>query len=227
MAALELSESDIATHNVPEQGQVVQVRSRQWVVTEVKPGTLPSPAMQLPGSSAQTLLTLASIEDDGLGEELQVVWEIEPGARIIEKVALPEPTGFDSPQTLDAFLDAVRWGASSSADHKNIQAPFRSGIELEDYQLDPVVRAIQMPRVNLLIADDVGLGKTIEAGMVALELMLRHRARRILIVCPSSLQIQWKEQMRDKFGLDFRIVDSSLMRDLRRRRGIQDRKSVV
>ncbi|MFM7166552.1 MAG: DISARM system SNF2-like helicase DrmD, partial [Planctomycetaceae bacterium] len=220
MATLELSESDIATHNVPEQGQVVQVRSRQWVVTHVKPGTLPAPAMQLPGSSAQTLLTLASIEDDGLGEELQVVWEIEPGARIVEKVALPEPTGFDSPQTLDAFLDAVRWGASSSADHKNIQAPFRSGIELEDYQLDPVVRAIQMPRVNLLIADDVGLGKTIEAGMVALELMLRHRARRILIVCPSSLQIQWKEQMRDKFGLDFRIVDSSLMRELRRRRGI-------
>ncbi|MFN9040909.1 MAG: helicase, partial [Planctomyces sp.] len=57
-------------------------------------------------------------------------------------------------------------------------------------------------------------------GMVALELMLRHRARRILIVCPSSLQIQWQEQMRDKFGLDFRIVDSSLMRELRRRRGI-------
>ena len=47
MATLELSESDIATHNVPEQGQVVQVRSRQWVVTHVKPGTLPAPAMQL------------------------------------------------------------------------------------------------------------------------------------------------------------------------------------
>jgi len=83
-----------------------------------------------------------------------------------------------------------------------------------------VVRAIQMPRVNLLIADDVGLGKTIEAGMVGLELIIRHRARKILIVCPSSLQIQWRDQMRDKFGLDFRIVDSELMRDLRRRRGI-------
>ena len=92
----------------------------------------------------------------------------------------------------------------------NIQAPFRSGIDIEDYQLDPVVRAIQMPRVNLLIADDVGLGKTIEAGMAALELIIRHRARRILVVCPSSLQIQWKEQMRDKFGLDFRIVDSDI-----------------
>ena len=77
-----------------------------------------------------------------------------------------------------------------------------------------------MPSVNLLIADDVGLGKTIEAGLVALELIIRHRARKIVVVCPSALQIQWRDQMRDKFGLDFRIVDAELMRDLRRRRGI-------
>ncbi len=77
-----------------------------------------------------------------------------------------------------------------------------------------------MPRVNLLVADDVGLGKTIEAGLVMQELILRHRARSILIVCPSSIQVQWKEEMRDKFGLDFRIVDSNLLADLRRRRGI-------
>lgn len=208
------------TTALPEQGQLVQVRSRPWLVSDVNPSCLPSSAMELPVSKPQNLLTLSSVEDDGLGEELQVVWEIEPGAKIIERVALPEPSGLDSPDKLDAFLDAVRWGASSSADIKNIQSPFRSGIEIEDYQLDPVVRAIQMPRVNLLIADDVGLGKTIEAGMVGLELILRHRARKILIVCPSSLQIQWRDQMRDKFGLDFRIVDSSLMRELRRKRGI-------
>ena len=77
-----------------------------------------------------------------------------------------------------------------------------------------------MPRVNLLVADDVGLGKTIESGLVALELIIRHRARRVLVVCPASLQVQWRDQMRDKFGLDFRIVDSELMRDLRRKRGI-------
>src|SRR5205823_6298209 len=71
-----------------------------------------------------------------------------------------------------------------------------------------------------LIADDVGLGKTVEAGMTALELIIRHRARRILIVCPSSLQIQWREQLRDKFGLDFRRRDSDLMRHLRAGRGI-------
>lgn len=190
------------------------------MVNEVKSSTLPTAAMELPLAKPQHLLTLSSVEDDGMGEEVQVVWEIEPGAKIVERVALPVPTGFDSPDKLDAFLDAVRWGAASTADHKNIQSPFRSGIEIEDYQLDPVVRAIQMPRVNLLIADDVGLGKTIEAGMVALELIIRHRARKILVVCPSALQIQWRDQMRDKFGLDFRIVDSSLMRDLRRRRGI-------
>jgi len=209
-----------AVLNVPEQGQLVRVRSRQWVVNEVKPSSLPPPAMKPSFDGAQNLITLASVEDDGLGEELQVVWEVEPGATVIEKVALPEPTDFDHPDKLDAFLDAVRWGAASTADLKNIQSPFRSGIEIEDYQLDPVVRAIQMPRVSLLIADDVGLGKTIEAGMVGQELNIRHRARKILIVVPSALQIQWRDQMRDKFGLDFRIVDSNLMRELRRRRGI-------
>src|SRR5207244_13058334 len=126
----------------------------------------------------------------------------------------------------EAYAHAVRWGAScqfdldTGADAGRLQAPFRSGIHIQDYQLDPLVRALQMPRVSLLVADDVGLGKTIEAGLVAQELILRHRARRILIVCPSALQIQWQEQMRDKFGLDFRIVDSSMMKDLRRRRGI-------
>ena len=190
------------------------------MVNEVNKSALRHRRSSRRSTSAQHLVSLLSVEDDALGEELQVVWEIEPGAKVIEKVALPEPTGFDAPDRLDAFLDAVRWGAASTADVRNIQSPFRSGIDIEDYQLDPVVRAIQMPRVNLLIADDVGLGKTIESGLVALELIIRHRARRVLVVCPASLQVQWRDQMRDKFGLDFRIVDSELMRDLRRKRGI-------
>ena len=204
----------------PEQGQMVSVRSRNWMVTDVSASTLPPERLQTGLESPQHLVTLSSVEDDGLGEELNVIWELEPGARVVEKVALPDPTGFDPPDRLDAFLDAVRWGASSSADVRTIQSPFRSGIDIEDYQLDPVVRAIQMPRVNLLVADDVGLGKTIEAGMVALELIIRHRTRKILIVCPAPLQVQWQEQMRDKFGLDFRIVNSTLMGQLRRSRGI-------
>ena len=204
---------------IPEQGQLVRVRQRQYVVTDVRQTTLPSNPLS-PKNRAQNLVLLSSIEDDGLGEELQVIWELEPGTQVFERVELPKPTGFDDPARLDAFLDAVRWGAASSADIRTLQAPFRSGIDIEDYQLDPVVRAIQMPRVNLLIADDVGLGKTIEAGLVAQELLIRHRCRRMLIICPSSLQIQWRDQMRDKFGLDFRIVDSALMKELRRQRGI-------
>ncbi|MEZ6049940.1 MAG: hypothetical protein R3C02_00900 [Planctomycetaceae bacterium] len=111
------------TLSVPEQGQLVQVRSRQWVVNNVKPSSLPSDPLKPEIAGPQNLLTLSSVEDDGLGEELQVVWEIEPGARVIEKVALPEPTSFDDPDKLDAFLDAVRWGAASTADLKNIQSP--------------------------------------------------------------------------------------------------------
>ncbi|MBD2465966.1 DEAD/DEAH box helicase [Oscillatoria sp. FACHB-1407] len=209
-----------ATKAIPEQGQLVRVRQRQYVVTDVRQTTLPSSPLFPKVTPAQNLVLLSSIEDDGLGEELQVIWELEPGTQVFERVELPKPTGFDDPARLDAFLDAVRWGAASSADIRTLQAPFRSGIDIEDYQLDPVVRAIQMPRVNLLIADDVGLGKTIEAGLVAQELIIRHRCRRILIVCPSALQIQWRDQMRDKFGLDFRIVDSALMKELRRQRGI-------
>ena len=134
--------------------------------------------------------------------------------------SLTRPTGSTSPRQLDAFLDAVRWGAIASADKTVLQAPFRSGIEIEDYQLDPVVRALSMPRTNLLIADDVGLGKTIEAGLVMQELMLRHRARTMLIVCPAGLTLQWRDEMRDKFGLEFRIVDTACSRSCGGRRGL-------
>src|SRR5438094_695644 len=98
----------------PEQGQMVSVRSRNWMVTDVSASTLPPERLQTGLESPQHLLTLSSVEDDGLGEELQVIWELEPGARVVEKVALPDPTGFDPPDRLAAFLDAVRWGASSS-----------------------------------------------------------------------------------------------------------------
>lgn len=165
---------------IPEPGQLVDVRQRRYVVLDIIQSTLPINVLTTPISKReqrQHLVTLSSVEDDTLGEELQVIWEIEPGATTIEKTPLPEPMGFDTPQRLDTFLNAVRWGAASSTDVRAIQAPFRSGVDLEDYQLDPVARAIQMPRVSLLIADDVGLGKTIEAGLVAQELIIRHRTR--------------------------------------------------
>jgi superfamily II DNA or RNA helicase len=198
---------------VPELGQLVEVRRRQYVVTGLRPSGLESGARQ-------TILELASVEDDSAGELLTVVWEAELGASISETGGLPQPTKFDDPDQIDAFLSAVKWGAVSAADVRNLLAPFRSGIEIHDYQLEPLVRALQMPRVNLLVADGVGIGKTVEAGLVAQELILRNRVRSILVICPATLQIQWRDEMRDKFGLDFRIVDTELLKQLRRERGI-------
>lgn len=130
---------------IPEQGQLVTVRQRRYVVTEVLSSTLPPSPLSLSQDEPQYLVSLRSVEDDALGETLEVIWELEPGTRIEESVGLPQVIGFDPPQRLDAFLDAVRWGAVLSADMRALQAPFRSGIDIEDYQLDPLVRAIQMP----------------------------------------------------------------------------------
>lgn len=211
----ELHPGEIARFgNVPEPGQLVEVRRRQWIVADVASSKLTA------HSTAQNMVSLSSIDEDGLGEELEVIWEIEPGAQVIERAGLPSISGQDDSDTLEAFLDAVRWGAATNADRGFLQAPFRSGVSIEDFQLDPLVRAIDMARVNLLIADDVGLGKTIEAGLVIQELLLRHRARTVLIVCPASLLEKWRVEMLEKFGLEFRVVDTAYIKQLRRERGI-------
>jgi superfamily II DNA or RNA helicase len=202
-------------YTIPEPGQLVQVRSRQWIVSEVNESKAANSRFP-----PQHLVSLTSIDEDALGEELQVVWQIEPGAAVIERAGLPEITGFDDAERLDAFLDAVRWGAATNADRGFLQAPFRSGVFIEDFQLDPLVRAINMARANLLIADDVGLGKTIEAGLVIQELLLRHRARSVMIICPASLQQKWQDEMMEKFGLEFKIVNTDYIKQLRRDRGI-------
>jgi superfamily II DNA or RNA helicase len=204
----------------PELGQVVRCRDRVWAVNEVTPSSLPPDPIA--GTRPQHLVRMSSIEDDGFGDELTVIWELESGTQVIPHQELPRPRGdrLDPPSRLDAFLDAVRWGAVATADSMALQAPFRSGITIEDYQLDPVVRALAMPRANLLIADDVGLGKTIEAGLVVQELLLRHRARTVLVVCPAGLCVKWQEEMLDRFGLEFRIVNTDAVRQLRRDRGV-------
>lgn len=205
---------------VPELGQVVRCRDRVWAVNDVARSSLPQDAVS--GTRPQHLVRLSSLEDDGFGDELAVIWEIEAGTQVIPHQELPRPGAarLDAPERLEAFLDAVRWGAVATADSRALQAPFRSGITIEDYQLDPVVRALGMPRANLLIADDVGLGKTIEAGLVVQELLLRHRARTVLVVCPAGLCVKWQEEMRDRFGLEFRIVNTDAVRQLRRDRGV-------
>lgn len=84
--------STSAVADPPEVGQMVSVRSRSWTVTDVQKSVLLLQRLAA-RQAGQSLLTLSSIEDDSLGEELQVIWELVPGARIIERVALPEPLG--------------------------------------------------------------------------------------------------------------------------------------
>ena len=105
--------TDTTTIDIPEQGQLVQVRQRRYVVTDVVGSTLPAFPLADDGKP-QHLATLASVEDDALGEELQVIWELEPGARVYDAMALPAPAGFEQ-RRLDSFSNTVRWGAVPSA----------------------------------------------------------------------------------------------------------------
>jgi superfamily II DNA or RNA helicase len=100
--------------------------------------------------------------------------------------------------------DAVRLGFRSSA------GPFRSfgkiAIEPRPYQLVPLLVGLKLDPVRLLIADDVGIGKTIEACLVARELLDRGEIRRIAVLCPPQLAEQWQAEMRDKFHIDAAVV---------------------
>ncbi|MDQ6783016.1 MAG: DISARM system SNF2-like helicase DrmD, partial [Actinomycetota bacterium] len=207
----------------PEVGDLVRVRGQQWVVSALRRSHQPIDELAASVSPGRTLVPLTSVSDDDLGDELTVAWEIEPGREVLPVSRLPEVTaqGIDDPERLGAFLDAVRWGTVATADTTTLQAPFRSGIQIKDYQLVPVAKALEMPRVNLLIADDVGLGKTIEAGLIVQELLLRHRARRVIVVCPASLTGKWHDEMADRFGLDFEILDTARLKALRRSHGLE------
>jgi len=215
------SRSALAT--LPEPGQVVEVRGSTWAVANVQAQGLPRSPADEATAQLSHVVDLQSLDEDHLGEQLSVVWELEVGHTVTPAQGLPDvlyADAFDEPATLAGFIDAMRWGAVTSADPNRYQAPFWSGVNVEAYQLEPLRRALSAPRANLLLADDVGLGKTIEAGLVIQELFLRHRARTAVIVCPPSLALKWQDEMREKFGLEFTIVNSELMAQVRRTHGL-------
>ena len=189
----------MTAQQVPEQGQLVQIRNRHYVVLDVDE--------YADNGQVSRKVRLECLDDDSLGDGIEVIWEREIEPLIHDTSHLPRPESFDSLQAFLAYTQSLRWSCSSVIAGPPLTAPFFGAVEIEPYQLVPVVRALQMNRVSLLLADDVGLGKTIEAGLVAQELIRRHRARRIMIVCPASLQRQWEQEMREKFNLDFRILD--------------------
>jgi SNF2 family DNA or RNA helicase len=167
------------------------------------------------------LVHAACVDDDAQGEPVSVLWEHELGARVIEDSGWRRvgEQRFDDPELFAAYARTVRWGCVTATDPSLFQAPFRAGIRPEAYQLEPLRKALQLPRVNLMIADDVGLGKTIEAGLILRELLLRRRIEFIVAAVPPSMIGQWAEELETRFGLRFVIVDREFLKDIRRERG--------
>ena len=95
----------------------------------------------------------------------------------------------------------------------NLYSFVASRTERLSYQFKPVLKLLDSPYSRLLIADEVGLGKTIEAGIILTELQARSPLEHVLITCPSSLMAKWREELRERFDLDFELVDGPRFRD--------------
>ncbi len=197
---------------VPQPGQVVRVRSRQYLVEDVVPA---------PNPGDQTLVRLSCLDDDAQGMPLEALWEKEVDAQVLDQGAWAQvgTKGFDPPRLFSAYLNTLRWNAVTATDPRLFQSPWRAGIDVKAYQLEPLRKALLLPRVNLFIADDVGLGKTVEAGLIVRELLLRQKVRRIVVSCPPSVVLQWQEEMEQRFGLTFQVFDREFVLDKRRERG--------
>ena len=199
-------------HRPPRIGELVEVRSRRWLVEAVEDADTPP---------ASPRVSLACADDDAQGQTLEVYWDFEIDRRILEQEAWSAigARGFDPPRHFSAFLHTLRWNCVTATDPNLFQAPFRAGIKIDAYQMEPLRKALRMPRVNLFIADDTGLGKTIEAGLIARELLLRKKAKTIVAAAPASVLEQWKAEMEERFGLLFVILDRAYLTRVRQERG--------
>lgn len=193
----------------PATGQLVRVRTRHWLVEDAQP------------SPAGSWLRLACVDDDAQGDSIEVIWEAELDGEVLDGEAWAKigHKGFDDRRHFAAYFNTLRWHCVTATDPRLFQAPFRAGIRIDAYQLEPLRKALLLPRVNLFIADDVGLGKTIEAGLIATELLLRRRVRDVVVACPPSMLKQWQDELDARFGLRFEILDRDYVERIRRERG--------
>jgi hypothetical protein len=173
---------------LPSPGQIVRARARRYLVEEV---TL------RPAPGDDTRVRLACLDDDAQGEALEVLWERELDAEVLSGAswAGAKERGFDEPSRFAAYLHALRWGCVTATNPRLFQAPHRAGIQVRAYQLEPLRKALALPYASLFVADDVGLGKTIEAGLVLRELMLRQKVRRVVVAAPPSVVLQWQGEL--------------------------------
>jgi hypothetical protein len=198
--------------HLPQRGDIVHARQRQYLVEDtVRPDD--------PGQA--TLVRLVCLDDDAPGRRLELLWELELGARIVqpEVHGLGDVRGLDAPRHFAAYLHALKWSSVTATDGRLFQAPFRAGIKLMNHQLTPLKKALELPRANLFIADDVGVGKTVEAGLVLQELLLRQRVELALIVAPAAICLQWRDEMERRFGLRFEVFNRAFVARRRQERG--------
>jgi SNF2 family DNA or RNA helicase len=177
-------------------GSLVKARGREWVV--------------LPGSESDLLLVrpLGGTDDETTG--IITTLETVEGATF----DLPDPSDIGDYRSCRLLRDALRLGFRSSA------GPFRSfgqiAVDPRPYQLVPLLMALKLDPVRLLIADDVGIGKTIEACLIGKELMAQGEVERLAVLCPPHLAEQWKKELREKFHVDPELVLPSTTRRLER-----------
>lgn len=177
-------------------GSLVKTRNREWVV--------------LPDSDDQFLvLQPVSGADRETAGVLTSLERVEPSS-----FPLPDLTSCGNVDDWRLLRDAVRFGFRTSV------GPFRSlariGVTPRAYQLVPLMMALKLDPVRLLIADDVGIGKTIEALLIARELLDQGQVKRLAVLCSPSLAEQWQSEMRDKFHIDAELVLPSTTSDLER-----------
>jgi superfamily II DNA or RNA helicase len=177
-------------------GSLVRARGREWVV--------------LPDSEPEFLVLRP------LGGGVEDTSGVFPAFEKVEPATFPAPSVDDLGDASSAGLlrTALRIGFRSSA------GPFRclAGISVEPraYQYVPLMLALRQDPVRILIADDVGIGKTVEAGLIASELLAQGDAQRLAVLCSPALAEQWQAELREKFGIDAELVLTSTVRRLER-----------
>jgi SNF2 family DNA or RNA helicase len=175
-------------------GSLIKARGREWIV--------------LPESTNELLILrpLGGSKDEVTG--IYVPLESVEQA----KFTLPDPTNIGDYKSCRLLRDALRLGFRSSA------GPFRSfgsiAVDPRPYQLVPLIMALKLDPVRLLIADDVGIGKTIEASLIAKELLDRGEIQRLAVLCPPHLAEQWQNELLVKFHIQAELVLPSTVRRL-------------
>ena len=169
-------------------GDLVKARGREWVV-------LPETCVDL-----LKLRPLGGSDDDAT----LIYLPIEPEPPVAATFDLPDPTEPGSQAAALLLRDALRLKLRAGA------GPFRSfgniSVEPRAYQLVPLLMALKLETLRLLIADDVGIGKTIEAGLIAREMLDRGDVERLTVICPPHLCEQWQDELASKFGIEAEVV---------------------